>query len=326
MRLIGTGKDPEYPFGTIFDIPDEQAQPFITGGVAEEYKGQRPHPVPAFVQTDDPGAAGTGLLWVDTSSGEPALKVRNAANDGWNDVAGGGGSSLWNMVDGISDTSAAAGDYIIATADLTVTLPTAPADGSQVGVLASNCLVTIEAGETDSINGGSSLNVGSDIGNNAYAGVVVVYDQTDAQWFTAPSLPGDWRVDTPYSGDFLYGPWPAQSGVRTLMLGVRGNTDSDGIGLYAVCIAGTTVDLFGGPGDAHLILEADTGASVGASSIFGVQSNPGGSEAAFVAEGGAGAIVSLDCGELPVINLPTVDPHIDGALWNNAGTPAISTG
>ncbi len=34
----------------------------------------------------------------------------------------------------------------------------------------------------------------------------------------------------------------------------------------------------------------------------------------------------LDCAFNPVLNLPTNDPGIAGALWNNAGTPAISTG
>ena len=44
----------------------------------------------------------------------------------------------------------------------------------------------------------------------------------------------------------------------------------------------------------------------------------------FSALAGAGATVAFDAGALPVVNLPTADPGIDGALWNNAGTPAIS--
>lgn len=34
----------------------------------------------------------------------------------------------------------------------------------------------------------------------------------------------------------------------------------------------------------------------------------------------------IDMGENPIINLPTSDPGVAGALWNNAGTPAISAG
>ena len=34
----------------------------------------------------------------------------------------------------------------------------------------------------------------------------------------------------------------------------------------------------------------------------------------------------LDLGGLPVLNLPTSDPGVAGALWNNSGTPAISSG
>lgn len=59
----------------------------------------------------------------------------------------------------------------------------------------------------------------------------------------------------------------------------------------------------------------------------GVQSNPTGpNKTAFIASGGQGATAALDCGFLPVVNLPTSDPHVNGALWNNVGTPAISAG
>lgn len=39
-----------------------------------------------------------------------------------------------------------------------------------------------------------------------------------------------------------------------------------------------------------------------------------------------GATAALDCAALPITGLATADPHIAGALWNNAGTPAISAG
>lgn len=37
-----------------------------------------------------------------------------------------------------------------------------------------------------------------------------------------------------------------------------------------------------------------------------------------------GSTIALNAGGLPVTNLPTSDPGISGALWNNAGVPAIS--
>lgn len=46
----------------------------------------------------------------------------------------------------------------------------------------------------------------------------------------------------------------------------------------------------------------------------------------FTADSGAGATAALDAGALPIINLPTSDPGIAGALWNDSGTPAISAG
>src|SRR5690348_7378705 len=51
-----------------------------------------------YISDTDPELLGDpipeGMAWIDTSSGPPySLKIRNAADDGWNDVgsAGGGG-------------------------------------------------------------------------------------------------------------------------------------------------------------------------------------------------------------------------------------------
>jgi hypothetical protein len=67
-----------------------------------------------------------------------------------------------------------------------------------------------------------------------------------------------------------------------------------------------------------------TGTHMGATT--GIASVPDADNIAFRASGSAGATVALDAGGLTIINLPTVDPGIAGALWNNAGTPAISAG
>lgn len=58
----------------------------------------------------------------------------------------------------------------------------------------------------------------------------------------------------------------------------------------------------------------------------GIFSNPAADVPAFTAVGDAGGTVALDAGGLAIINLPAADPHIAGALWNDGGTPAISTG
>lgn len=48
----------------------------------------------AYVASSDPGAVGADKLWVDTSSGPPyALKKRNGADSGWEDVGASGGGS-----------------------------------------------------------------------------------------------------------------------------------------------------------------------------------------------------------------------------------------
>lgn len=58
----------------------------------------------------------------------------------------------------------------------------------------------------------------------------------------------------------------------------------------------------------------------------GVTCGPVAGGSAFTAQSTFGGVAALDCGTLAIINLPTSDPHIAGALWNDGGTPAISTG
>jgi len=44
--------------------------------------------VPGYQQNSDPGAVGTGKVWIDTSlgAGKWVFKTRNAANDGWENM------------------------------------------------------------------------------------------------------------------------------------------------------------------------------------------------------------------------------------------------
>lgn len=48
-----------------------------------------------FVQAGDPGAIGAGKVWVDTSGGTGlwVVKVRNAADSGWETMSTGAGSA-----------------------------------------------------------------------------------------------------------------------------------------------------------------------------------------------------------------------------------------
>lgn len=64
--------------------------------------------VPGYLTSTDPGAVGTGKYWIDTTAGAGlwVLKVRNAANTGWETVGTGGGG-------GGAPTTA---DYLVGTA------------------------------------------------------------------------------------------------------------------------------------------------------------------------------------------------------------------
>lgn len=68
----------------------------------------RIHPM-GYVQSGNPGAIGAGRVWVDTSAGTGlwVVKIRNAANDGWEAGSTGGSSSLVIVISAIAydDTS-----------------------------------------------------------------------------------------------------------------------------------------------------------------------------------------------------------------------------
>lgn len=52
--------------------------------------------VPGYLGSSDPGAVGAGKYWIDTTGGTGvwALKVRNAANTGWETIGSGGGGGV----------------------------------------------------------------------------------------------------------------------------------------------------------------------------------------------------------------------------------------
>lgn len=69
-----------------------------------------------------------------------------------------------------------------------------------------------------------------------------------------------------------------------------------------------------------------SGAGEFSASRNGITQAGSNSGATFRAVSSHGSTVALDCGGLPIAALPTANPHIVGALWNNGGTPAISAG
>jgi hypothetical protein len=158
------------------------------------------------------------------------------------------------------------------------------------------------------------------------AGLANFTDPSNAPVAPGESLPTGWTADTPNVGDFGY----AANG-RTARLGPAGDpTDPDsGLALNMVCLVGTTIDLFGGPGAAQLTLSADSGGQITVETLTGVIATPEAGATCFTANGSQGAIVALDAGGLHVIGfqgLPTSDPHSAGALYTTAGALMVSAG
>lgn len=119
--------------------------------------------------------------------------------------------------------------------------------------------------------------------------------------FTAGGLPAGWSVDTPYGGDFYYSAYS-----RTIQFGPAGNPSDEGSGLELemVCISGTTIDLFGGPGVAYLSLQPDIGGEINVRTDTGIfVDSTQAASTAFTASGDNGATAALDAGNLPLINL-----------------------
>ena len=70
------------------------------------------HPA-AYVQTDDPGAVGAKKLWIDiTDPDVPLYKVRNDADDGWDDITPAGTTELAGLTD-VDLTGLSDGDVLI---------------------------------------------------------------------------------------------------------------------------------------------------------------------------------------------------------------------
>lgn len=78
------------------------------------------------------------------------------------------------------------------------------------------------------------------------------------------------------------------------------------------------------PIDGVSIFVVDTSVDDVVRALGGIQA--AGESQSFAADPSQGATVSLNANGLPITNLPTVDPAIAGALWNDGGTPAISAG
>jgi hypothetical protein len=46
--------------------------------------------VPGYIQSSDPGAVGSGKMWIDTSAGTGlwVIKIRNNSNTAWESISG----------------------------------------------------------------------------------------------------------------------------------------------------------------------------------------------------------------------------------------------
>jgi hypothetical protein len=78
---------PAMTFTTLSDAPSsytDEAGKYAVVNADEDAVEFAPARV-TYIQTGDPGAVGLGTLWVDTTAGTGswALKIRNAADDGW---------------------------------------------------------------------------------------------------------------------------------------------------------------------------------------------------------------------------------------------------
>lgn len=108
--------------------------------------------------------------------------------------------------------------------------------------------------------------------------------------------------------------------------GSPANVETHGGSLSTGAAGGISIGNDDPPDPATLSLTEPAGDGiVTATGAEGVQSFPTGTTA-YAASGANGATVALDAGGLAIINLPAADPHIAGALWDDGGTPAISTG
>lgn len=115
-------------------------------------------------------------------------------------------------------------------------------------------------------------------------------------------LPVGWTADTPNEGDFGY----AANG-RTAQLGPAGDPTDEGSGLHLqmICISDTTIELFGAPGQAYLVLTTPNGSQIRVDTTSGVRSAPDSGNPAFVAGGDTAA---LDGQGLPIVNFTTLEP------------------
>jgi len=98
--------------------------------------------VPAFVQDTDPGAVGAGVMWIDTSlgAGQWVSKLRNVADDGWEEVGKTPGGSTFPDIP----------HYSKGTGNLNVVLTATQAhiyDGQTVKISCFDLISCIQGGE-----------------------------------------------------------------------------------------------------------------------------------------------------------------------------------
>jgi hypothetical protein len=190
--------------------------------------------VPAYFQSSDPGAVGAGIVWIDTTTPtSPAMKVRNAANDGWDLITGSAASGNY-----IALPAVPAGRYIGLGRKVPLTIGSAAVGAANT---LYGCPIPVRAGE---IITAVSFTVNSGATGNVRAGVYD-YDPTTGFGSTrratsAGQAVGAGTNDCTLSytvptngylvGALVFDGTPTVATLATSGAGVRGNTTPAAVG------------------------------------------------------------------------------------------------
>lgn len=166
----------------------------------------------------------------------------------------------------------------------------------------------------------------------ALPGSIYMRSNGTVYWRTGPDVAGWSAVGSGGGGGLALTGWTEDASDPANLASNGGNLDL-GAGSLSIESGEILIDNFTNFGEFRsgaAVVGSDSGAE-GAETYamrvgHGVTAAAPPGTAAFTALTAAGATVAFDANGLAIINWPTVDPHIEGALWNNAGVPTFSSG